>query len=283
MNKIVFLLMIALLFFGACNTVKRTFENDLQQCFVDATDEMEVLREEELDSLPKPVQLYLEKCGFIGKEKIVNAEVIWSESAIKMAPEKDWMKLKTLQYNSCDKPFRIAYMKAFIAGIIPFEGRDIFSDGQGKMLGKIANLIKVFDAQEREISQSALAIILAESLLVPGYALSDYITWEEVDDKTAIGIIRWKDIVVKGKFYFNDKSEMTLFETFDRYWASPEGNVPAHFTAEIGNYKQSGHFIIPGSLTAAWYIEHKGEKIRYDYWKGEIANIRYNIKLAQKV
>jgi hypothetical protein len=282
MKKISFLLMIIIVFFGACNTVKKTFENDLQQNFVDAPAHNEILTENDISSLPIPVQKYLSRCGFVGKEKVVNAEVIWSESAIKMAPEKDWMKLKTIQFNSCEIPFRIAYMKAHIAGIIPFDGRDIFSDGQGQMLGKIANLFTVFDAREREISQSALAIILAEALLIPGYALSDYIYWEEVDDRTAIGTIQWKGIVVKGKFYFNDNYEMTLFETFDRYWTSPEGNVLAHFTAEISNYKKSGDYIIPGTLTAIWNIEHEGKDIRYDYWKGNIEEVRYNIRIQDK-
>lgn len=68
---------------------------------------------------------------------------------------------------------------ARILGVIPFEGRDIYRGGRGHMLGKILNLLKVVDAQDPEIAQSALVTLFAEAFLVPSYALQSYITWDE--------------------------------------------------------------------------------------------------------
>jgi hypothetical protein len=160
--------------------------------------------------------------------------------------------------------------------VIPFEGRDIYENGHGHMYGKIANLITVFDEKEREIAQSALIIILAEALLVPGYALADYISWEPIDEHSAKARLVHKGIDVSGIFYFNDKGEMTRFETDDRYYMHPgKGNVLTKFSAEISDYKKQGDLIIPGSLMAIWHLESG----RYEYWKGNISEVNYNIRL----
>ena len=57
---------------------------------------------------------------------------------------------------------------------------------------------------------------------------------------------------------------------------SPDkGNVLTPFSAEIGQYFQQGDLRIPGSLMAIWHLESG----RYEYWKGTISGVRYNIRL----
>lgn len=167
------------------------------------------------------------------------------------------MKLKTTQFNSVEDPFRIAYMKARMFGVIPFEGRDIYFSGLGHMYGKVANLFTVFDEKEREIAQSALVIILAETLLVSGYALADYITWEPIDENSAKARLVHNGIDVSGVFYFNDVGEMKRFVTNDRYYLHPgKGNLRTPFSAGVGDYKQQEGLRIPGSLMAIWHLEN---------------------------
>jgi len=261
---------------SSCNSVKKTFEDDLANHFQNSCGTEKILTKEDIIHLPEPVQRYFEYCGFIGKPVPMNAEVVWANSYIRMKPGRDWMKLKTIQFNSVESPFRIAYMKARMFGIIPFDGRDVYHNGQGHMFGKVANLFTVFDEKEPEIAQSALIIILAEALLVPGYALADYISWEPMDAYSAEARLVHKGIDVSGIFYFNETGEMTRFETGDRYYMHPEkGNVLTAFSAEIGNYKKQGDLIIPGSLMAVWHLDEGN----YEYWKGNIAAVRYNIQV----
>lgn len=260
----------------SCTSVKQTYENDLQAHFQSSDGTEKVLTKKDISHLPEPVQCYFEYCGFIGKPVPMNAEVVWADSHIKMNPDKKWMKLKTYQFNCVEEPFRIAYMKAKMFGLVPFEGRDIYTGGQGHMYGKIANLITVFDEKEKEIAQSALITILAEALLVPGYALADYITWKPIDENSAKARLVHKGIDVSGIFYFNDIGEMIRFETSDRYYMHPEkGNVLTPFIAEVGDYKQQGELRIPVSLMAIWHLETG----MYEYWKGTISKVRYNIRL----
>jgi len=260
----------------SCNTIRNTFNEDLKANFKNSKGSEKVMSTEDISHLPAPVQRYFEHCGFIGKPVPMNAEVVWAESFIRMRPDKDWMKLKTIQFNSVEELFRIAYMKANMFGFIPFEGRDIYANGQGHMYGKIANLITVFDEKQREIGQSALIVILAEALLVPGYALADYIHWEPIDDNSALARITHNGYDVSGVFYFNDNSEFIRFETNDRYYLSPDhGNILTEFIATISDYKTQGDYIIPGSMVAAWQLDSG----LYEYWKGNISKVRYNISL----
>jgi hypothetical protein len=262
--------------FTSCKSVKSTFEMDLKTHFEEYNSPQAVVDSAMIQDLPEPIRMYLIHSGFVGKEIPVNAEIIWDQSAIKMKPDRDWMKLKTIQFNSVKEPFRIAYMKATLFGIIPFEGRDMYGYGTGHMYGKIGNFIKVFDEKEKEIAQSALIIILAECLLVPGYALQNYIKWEEIDNYTASAMISHGGITARGIFHFNEDHELVLFETDDRFYMSPEkGNVLTPFSAEIGDYFRQGDLKVPGSLMAIWHLETG----RYEYWKGTIQEIRYNIQL----
>lgn len=276
MKLLIYFIMISAVILNSCEPVNKTFEQDLQSHFQSSDGNEKVLTKEEISHLPAPVQRYIEYCGFIGKPVPMNAEVVWADSHIKMAPDKNWMKLKTYQFNCVEEPFRIAYMKAKMFGLIPFDGRDIYTGGQGHMYGKIANLITVFDEKEVEIAQSALINILAEALLVPGYALADYITWKPIDENKAKARLVHKGIDVSGIFYFNDIGEMIRFETGDRYYMHPEkGNVLTNFSAEIGNYKKQGELVIPGTVMAIWHLETG----RYEYWKGNISEMIFNTRL----
>ncbi len=276
MRTTIFTLTIIAMLFTCCSPVKNTYEEDLNLHFQNYRNNGKTLLAEDLSHLPPPVLRYFDYCGFVDRPLPVNAEVVWEDSHIKMSPDKDWMKLSTQQFNCVENPFRIAYMKARMLGIIPFDGRDIYVNGTGSMFGKIGNLITVFDEKSPEIAQSALIIIMAEALLIPGYALADYTSWEAIDQHSARIRMVHEGIDVSGTFYFDDAGRMIRFETNDRYFLHPQkGNVLTGFSAEVGDYKKQGELMIPGSLMAIWHLETG----RYDYWKGRIAGVKYNISL----
>lgn len=259
-------------------SIKKVFRHDLHQYFQGRESLPGVLTPEEIMHLPAPVQRHLQVCGYVGHEKIMNAEVQWADSHIKMKPGGQWMPLKTIQYNSVNPPFRIAYMKAMIMGLVPFEGRDLYAEGQGHMLGKIANLKKVFDEKTPQIAQSALVIILAECLLIPGYALWEGITWEAVDEQRARATLRHKGHEATGTFFFDEAGLMVGFECRQRYYQDPrKGPVLKPFKASVGGYRRQGDHQVPSTLVAAWELETG----LYEYWKGTIKAVRYNIQLQE--
>ena len=174
---------------------------------------------------------------------------------------------------------RIAYMKNRIMGMIPFEGRDKYQDGHGNMRIKLLKMITIADATGKEMDESGLVTILAEALLVPGYALQPYIQWFPIDGHTAKAVLTYNGIQVSGVYYFNDKWEFLRFESNDRNY-SEKGT-------EYKKYKWSGvasHYVekngvkFPSHFKGVWHTE-EGE---YEYYKGTIIDMKYNVKVLSE-
>lgn len=230
--------------------------------------------EADIAHLPMPIQHYFEYCGYIGKPKMVNAEVIWSDSAIKMGTDKPWMSLKTYQFNSVPRPFRIAYMQAKVMGFIPFEGRDLYTSEEGAMLGKVAKFITLFDNHDKELAQSGLATTFAESFLIPSYVLQPYISWSAIDDNLVQGCIEYNGLQVIATFTFDEMGRMIRYDTQDRFMSLPKGEyAKIPFSAICGEYIERNGVKFPSKLSAVWHLE-TGD---YEYYVGTIADIRYNL------
>jgi len=99
-----------------------------------------IISEADISGLPEPVQNYFRLCGFVGRELPYNSTITWEDVEFKMSPEKDWMPIKCLQFNSVKEPARFAYLYAPKMGINMFVGRDKYQQGKGNMHIKILGL-----------------------------------------------------------------------------------------------------------------------------------------------
>ena len=233
-----------------------------------------VYSDEDLVGLPESLQRYLRSCGYLGRPKVSAAEIVWEWSEIRLNPQRPWMKLKTYQHNFITRPARLAYMRAWMMGVIPFEGRDRYAGGQGHMFGALGRLIKIFDEREHEIGLGAAVIVLAEALLVPDYLFQEeYFSWEQVDARTVRGRLKQGEVDVSGTFHFNEAGEYVRFETGDRPYKKPDGEyerVP--YSIMIDSYQDQGGVRIAREVRAIWHLE-EGD---YEYWRGRIEEVRFD-------
>lgn len=269
-------LLITLIMFTGCASMKNLYLSEVRKELTKYSSyETDIITEKDIASLPEPVQKYFRHCGYLGKEKMINTEVKWEEAYIKMSPDKNWTRLDCYQFNSVPEPTRIIYMKSSILGIFPFEGRDKYQDGHGNMLIKLLNIIKVADAKGKEMDESALVTILSEALLIPTYALQDYIEWTTIDSNTAKAVIRYNISEVSGLFYFSDQGELIRFVTDDRYYSERGTEYKKiKWSVVAGKYIEKNGIRFPTDIKVIWHTE-KGD---FEYFKGTIADIKYNIK-----
>jgi uncharacterized membrane protein len=233
--------------------------------------DQQVFTEELVSGLPGPLQRYLRVCGYMNKPVPYNADIFWSESAIKLSPEKDWGDLNTVQFNSVDPIGRVAYMK-FIK--MPVAGRDLYRDGYGEMKGKLFGLFRIIFDNSLETAQSVLITTFCEFLLIPGYLLSKNVRWEEVDTKTVRGTLAEHVMKVEALFLFNDEGLLTRVETGDRYYSEGKGaHKKVRFSAVIENYKTQGEILIPQKMKAVWHFPESD----YEYFRGAIDRVAYNV------
>lgn len=237
------------------------------------TQTTDILEKRDLLHLPEPIQKYFEFGGYLGKPRTQNAVITWDNTFLKFRDK--WSRIECSQFNSSEEPCRIVYMKSRMYGIIPFEGRDLFRNGRGNMLIKLMKFITIQDVKGFEMDTSALVTVLAELIMLPGYALCDYISWKPIDDFMAQAEINFNGIKASGIFHFKESGEITLFETNDRYQAQKDGsNVKMKWYITADNYKLINGIKYPGFLTANW-VTPDGE---LQYFKGEIKDVDFNIQ-----
>jgi hypothetical protein len=265
---------ILLLFLSGCSSLEPLFTEEVKnEMAADLRQSQEFFTEQDIAPLPAPVQKYFRACGFISREKMRNAKIEWKEANIKRTPEGDWMPLECVQYNFVRSPARFVYLNAALWGIIPFDGRDKYQNGAGNMYIRVMNLFTVEDASGKEMDQSSLVTILAESMMVPSYALQPYVRWKAVDSLTAEAALTYNGITVRGTFFFNEQGEYIRFESNDRFQSSGGINKKYPWSTTSAQYKDFGGFRQATIITAIWKMEN-GD---YQYWKGEIGSIRYNV------
>jgi len=263
-----------MVYLTGCSSLRPLFEEEVKKEIAkNAGIQTGVIMEEDLAGLPAPVQRYLRRCNYIGQPKMWNGRIEWKEANIKRSQDGGWTPLECVQYNFVPEPARIVYLNAAMWGIIPFDGRDKYQDGAGNMLIRVMNMIEVENASGKEMDQSSLVTVLAEAPMIPSIMLQPYIQWTSVDSLTADATLSRNGISVTGRFFFNEKGEYIRFETKDRFHSSGGVHNNYPWRVEVSDYKDFGGFFQPAVITATW-ITDKGE---YQYWKGEIGAMTYNV------
>lgn len=271
---IVFGTLVALLQ-GENTIMKKMYMTEVQNELDKSTFSHEIFRKEELSNLPAPVQRYFKYCGYIGKEKMANAEIVWDDVNFKMSPDKPWMKIKYQQYNFAAEPTRFAYIYTKMFGVIPFEGRDLYRDAQGNMLGRLAEVITLFDSKGNEMNMSAAVTYLSESLIIPSCALQKFIHWESIDQNHAKASIEYLGVKAEGIFSFDNDGKFIKFMTDERYMDTGNGKSEKQkWTVVVDTYTDNNGLKIPSKMKAVWNL-YNGD---YEYFNGTITDIVYNCK-----
>lgn len=274
-NMQILILIAMILCVQGCTNFRRIYDDERQASLAQQTPlkNAPVLTEADIAQLPEPVQSYIRLCGHLGQPRYLSADIIWANSHYRGKPDAKWIKMKTRQFNSVRPPVRLAHMKAWMMGIIPFEGRDKYADGAGHMYAKLAGLIKIFDTKDPEIGHSALITHFAEALFLPEIALQDYISWLDSGQDYAIAEINHQGIKAQGIFRFDAAGMLIRFESSDRYCSMPDGSYQKQpFYCEVLSHIKVGERIIPQKVTANWTMDGK----EFQYWKGTIKEIKYN-------
>jgi len=239
-----------------------------------------VFTEMDIKPLPEPVQRYFRTCGWLGKPKMSNATIAINQMKLKMDLNKDFVSVKSYQFNSVAAPVRLAYLKSAMYGFIPFSGRDRYQDGIGHMYIKLLRYFPVVDLKGIEMDRAALVTVLAETFLAPSYALQPYISWTPIDANTASASLTDGNIKVSGTFYFDDASEFVRFETMDRYMTQKDGSMKqTKWVATVSDYVGRNGVRVPSRMSAAWQTEN-GLK---EYAQRNIEDVRYDVETIDEV
>lgn len=225
------------------------------------------------NTLPELLQKFFHHCGYTGREKIECAHIKWNDTFLRLSPQAKWSPMRCYQLNFLGEPVRLVYMKIRLYGLFSLEALDLYKDAQGQMLIKLLKMIPISNARGKEMDISELVTILAETMIIPHYALQKYITWEAIDASSIKGIINYNGISASGIFYFNENGECTQFTTQDRYLTKKNKQYQkTPWTATANNYVLKNGIRFPTKFSATWHAGHDN----YEYFKGRIKSIEFN-------
>lgn len=212
--------------------------------------------QKDIENLPEPVQKYFTYCGFIGKPKMSYMNAVFTDVPFLQGKGGKELSIDYNQYNLVEKPYRIAHIDSSLFGV-PFEGIEyIYKYNNARMKGVVAKTFSIFDVTGKEMNQSALVTYLAECLIVPNAALQDFIQWEAIDDLHSKATISYDGVTASGVFTFNEKGEMTSFETDDRWVDKGDGSYEKRkWSALCSEYKNNNGIIQPTHFKAVWHYD----------------------------
>ncbi|MEJ2006372.1 MAG: hypothetical protein P8X57_15730, partial [Cyclobacteriaceae bacterium] len=139
---------------------------------------------------------------------------------------------------------------------LTFRGRDLFTGDKGSMLIKIYGIIPVVNASGPKLDQGALVRYLSEIIWIPWAATSDYVTWEQINDRQAKASIRWGETAAFGIFTFDEMGRPIRFEA-KRYYNRGNDATLEDWVVKVDpqSYTSFDGIMVPTSASVAWEIE----------------------------
>ena len=251
-------------------TFNKKVKDEVEELFKKSKEtKTEVVTEEDIKSLPEPVQRYLRYTQMIGKEKIKTVR-LKQGGYFRMKENQKWMPINAEQYFNVDSVEFIWVAKAKFAPLLSIHAKDEFIDGKGNLV-VILGLIKVVDAKGYKVDHGEILRFLAECIWFPSAFLNEYIKWDAIDNNSAKATISYKRVSASAIFHFNEKGEVTKI-TAKRYREVDSKFVLEDWEGQIMEYKMFNGIIVPSKVNIIWKLR-TGD---FCYDKIELVDIEYN-------
>jgi len=229
-----------------------------------------VVEARELDGLPPPVRRWLEVSGTVGRARASTVR-LQQRGEMRVAPDKPWMPVVAEQYFSVDPPGFVWHVDARMKGVLPIAGRDRYAGGHGHMLIKLASLVTVADGVGPEIDQGALLRFLGEIVWFPSAALSDTITWEAIDARSARATMAYGGTSASAVFTFGDDGRFTSLSA-QRYMSADGGARLETWVIPVTEWRVVRGIDMPVRGNAVWKLAAGA----FDYYRWEITDVEVN-------
>ena len=252
------------------NFQKESREDIVHLFSLQSTNEEQIIRPENLDSLPAPVKKWLIHSGVVGREKIKSIRLQQSCSML-TAPGGKWSPASAFQYFTVQNPGFVWTVRMEMSAFMPVAGCDKYVDGKGSMNIKAYSLINIVNSQGEEIDKGSMMRYLAEMTWFPSGALEKYMKWEAIDSISARAIMTCYGQSVTGVFTFDEFGNIKSFDGM-RYgeFNGKYSLEPWHISCS--DYRTFSGIIIPSKSEVTWKLKD-GD---FTWFKVEIKELEYN-------
>ena len=226
-----------------------------------------VVTEEMLADLPDPVRRYLRYTGVVG-QPFPGTIRLRQKGTMRFGQR--WLPLDAEEHYSVRPPGFVWAGALRLGPLVVVRARDMYADGTGRMLVKVASLWPVVDASGDQVDQGEMIRYLNEIMWFPAAFLADNISFEAVDDSSARVTLTDHGQAATGTLFFDNEGRLTDFVA-QRY-RSPGASSPDTWSTPVTGYGEFEGLRLPVGGPAIWklpeedfaYIEVTVTDLHYD-------------------
>lgn len=221
--------------------------------------------------LPPPVQRYL-LLAVRERTRSVRTVRLRHGGRFRSRPEGSWLPIRGEQYVACDPPGFLWWGRVRSGPGVWFDARDQVTDGRGSLVVRLQSTLTVVDATGPGVDQGEMLRLLGEMVWYPTAFLDDrFVTWEELDERSARATLRQQDREVRAGFHFR-RDGLPRMVTAQRYRDTRSGPVLTPWSGRFDDYRLVDGLMVPLQVEARWHLESgdwpyaqfKVERIEYD-------------------
>ena len=201
-----------------------------------------VVTEEMLTGLPEPVCRYLRYTGVVGKP-VPGTIRLHQKGRMRTGPGQPWLPLEAEEHYSVQPPGFVWAGTARLGPVAVARARDMYADGHGRMLVKVASLWPVADASGAQTDQAAMMRYLSEMIWFPAAFLAGNIAFEAVDDSSARVTLTDHGRTVTATMFFDQQGRLTDFVA-QRY-RTPGASDPDTWSTPVTGYGEFEGLLLP--------------------------------------
>lgn len=248
------------------------FKKKIEQRLKTTTEAKERYTSQEIERLPVAMQRYFNYIGCVGKEKhnVVNIQF---EDVNFQFDKSTKIKMDYNLWLFADQPYRAANIVSSRYGV-PFEGQDYMTDTEGGMKGILGKAFQIFDTHDEQMYEAGLISLAIEGIFNPAILLSDYITYEEIDENHVKATISYNGKSGTGIYTIEDDGQISVFESDRRQKEIIDGEISyLGWRTEGEQYKEVEGIKVPTVIRAITIYPEREEvyfeanKIALNYYK----------------
>jgi len=208
--------------------------------------------EDDLESVPPPVQRYLRATGAVGEPRVESVRVRWS-GRIRSAPDEAWMPFQAEQYLFTDEPARLFLMDARRTGL-PVDVLHVYDRGRARMDVRLLSMVPLVQQRGEDLGRAETVTVFNDlCLLAPTALLDPGIEWRTIDAHTVHARFTAGGHTVGATLVFGSDGELVDFVSDDRARSTDTGLEPTPWSTPVGDYVRVGPRRVIGRGEGRWH------------------------------
>lgn len=230
-----------------------------------------LLREEDLDHLPPPVQRFIRRSGAVGRPRVQRFRAGMAAEMFRK-PGAGPMPATSEQLNFTASPARLFFMKARMFGL-PVQVLHVYAGAAATFQVRLASLVDLVDEKGDVLARAETVTVLNDlCFFAPGALVDPRLAWMPIDERTAAVAFANGPHRVAATLHFDGEDRLVDFTSDDRPALRDGKLVPARWSTPIEAYREVGGLRLP-TRGAAVYRYPEGD---FTYGRFRLEAIAYD-------